>query len=251
MKKHPFLRLILLLFAMSFFAPVSHALERKEIADYLGVDPNLIFVECRDKTISLTEDNNLKFCLKKENHEKRCEISVNTFSKAPWFNDVSYSFRLTEDALKEQYHYALMQIHVFPDKKLGEEWRCPPITMDMTADHLSIHNRWDQEKLSKTYGYNCAEPGSSIKTRSLFSQDGIATDTWYPVSLSSRFSYKDDGILNLKFGDQPAEEFTGPNSYNDDRIPFLKLGIYKPTTWVGDQKQICIEYKDININLHK
>ena len=247
MKEYPFFYFVILL----VIAPSSYALEKEEIADYLGVEPRAIYVECQSNAIHITENNYLKFCLSKKAREKRCEISVNTFSKAPWLNRINYSFRLSGDALKEKHHYALMQIHSFPDTKLGEKWRCPPLTMDMTGDHLSIHNRSDKERLSKTYRYNCNEPGSSITSRAIYNQAEVQTNKWYDFSLSSRFSYKDDGLIKLKFDDQPLQEFSGANSYNDNRVPFLKLGIYKPTPWESGQEKICVEYKRFDYSKYK
>ncbi len=250
MKKPYVLAIICFLFLAEGGAVFAAPSDQRTIADYLGINPDLVFIECNHKTYSITEDYTLKICLNKEDQEKRCEISIKTFSKPPAINDISFSFRLSGDALEEKYHYSLLQIHSFPDQKLGEKWRCPPFTMDMTGNHLAIQSRWDAQKRSQTSGYNCTEPGSSIQSSTFLTQENIKTGTWYPFAMSARLSYASDGFMKLNAFNHEQKYF-GPNAYNDERPPYLKLGIYKPTSWTGAQKSICMEYKDIKMNWHK
>jgi len=48
------------------------------------------------------------------------------------------------------------------------------------------------------------------------------------TGISYKWSHKPDGLLEVWKDGKLVVRKTGPNTYNDEKGPFLKMGIYKP-----------------------
>ena len=117
---------------------------------------------------------------------------------------------------------------------------------------MSIYNRWDKQALSKTVNGTCLGQGNSIKGRKLLpTPQEIINDQWYHIDLETILSHEKDGQITLDFADSEPQEFQGATRYNDKKMPYLKLGVYKPTPWTHGQEEICVEYKDVELSSKK
>ncbi|MCB9973461.1 MAG: heparin lyase I family protein [Rhodospirillales bacterium] len=228
---------------------LAEASEQSKIADILGLKSAKIQIECPQKTYEITPDHTLKFCLDRDHHEKRCEIAVYTLEPAPAVNKIGFSVRLSEDIQSWKNFYAIMQIHGLPDK--GEAWRCPPLSMDIRNGYLSLYNRWDDTAHSFTTGTHCLEPGSTLQGRTLIDEEKIRAHQWYDFDMTAVLSSKSDGRMTYQLDKIPPQTVTGGNIYNDKKMPYLKLGVYKPTDWSPQQHRICAEYKNIDLSVQK
>ena len=64
--------------------------------------------------------------------------------------------------------------------------------------------------------------------------------------LQATLSLSATGTFTVKLNDKLVGSFSGPNTFNDQHQPFLKIGIYKPSPWQG-AKRLCIDYRNVSI----
>ena len=73
----------------------------------------------------------------------------------------------------------------------------------------------------------------------------IVANEWTAFELAMTPSTSESGALSLKVGEDDVA-LSGSNIYNDKRGPFIKLGVYKPTSWTAED-EYCVEYRNIEI----
>lgn len=135
----------------------------QQIADFIGGTRDQIHIECPQKSYDIKSDGEggfLNICLNYKDAQKRCEISISGFDNIPAQYDVSFELKEAKNSPSERWH-TVMQIHSFPDKT--EKWRCPPLSVEVKNGKFRAYSRWDIHKVSRTYGNNCTEAGSSIQ----------------------------------------------------------------------------------------
>jgi len=246
------LPIVLMLFTLSLAPHEALAIENsknltEKIAIFLKIPIHRIFLECSSKEIDfpvLDGQKTMRMCLRKTDRKKRCEISIHNLTIAPEPQKISFEALIENSAPAPKKWFSIMQIHSFPDK--GEKWRCPPFSLEYFENTLRLFNRWDTKKTSKTFGDNCTEEGSSIASKTVFSD--IPLEKWIKISLDLKLSFGEDGYINTSIGKQGFTKLIGPNIYNDKRLPFLKFGIYKPTSWDKQHKMSCVTYRNIDIS---
>lgn len=225
---------------------VSKALT-KEIADFLNLPVQRVFLECFSHEIDfpvLDGQKTMRICLRKSDKQKRCEISIKDLKTTPALQKISFEAMIENSASKPEKWFSLMQIHSFPDK--GESWRCSPFSLEYSKSALRLFNRWDPNKISKTDILTCASPETSISSKTIFS--GIQLEKWNKISLDLKLSFENDGYIKSTLNNQSFPVLHGPNLYNDKRPPYLKLGIYKPNSWDKHHKISCVTYRNIDIS---
>lgn len=191
--------------------------------------------ECRGKKINYYQ-NILKFELSYvERQSKRCEITNRQMIQLNEPFILTFTLEASRvDYLDDQWH-SILQIHSFPDLKLGEKWRCPISALEVYKGELRMFNRWDSDKVSITNNGTCANQGNSISSRRLFSGYRIERDKAYNVVIKGVMSYSKRGRLTVIINNEVLADIKGPNAFNDIQGPFVKYGIYKPTSWKGKQ----------------
>ena len=218
------------------------------LAEFFNVSPDQIYIECDQNTYQLGEEGGmpvLNVCLNKVDQKKRrCEITVHGLKRSPSVNKISYDINIADTTPHKEWE-SVMQIHSFPDK--GEAWRCPVTALEAEKGAFRIFNRWDASPLSTTYGYNCAEPGSSISSRNIIKDVDIKPGQWQKVELNLTLSTGADGRYQAIIDNANSGMIEGPNTYNDQKLPFVKFGIYKPTSWEDDHQQTCVKYRNVKI----
>jgi len=64
-------------------------------------------------------------------------------------------------------------------------------------------------------------------TEKQFDLGPITKNGWIDWVFHIKFSYGSDGVLEVWKNKQKVINYLGPNSYNDQRLPYFKFGIYK------------------------
>lgn len=221
----------------------------QKLAKFFGVEKERIFVECPQQSFSLEDkiEPVLNICLKKLDKQKRCEIAVHNLKRVPAAHNISYEISVKDPQPRREWQ-SFMQIHSFPDK--GEAWRCPVAALEAEDGTFRIYNRWDASALSLTTGHNCTEPGSSISGRSILQDVSVMPGAWQKVNMDVALSTEENGHFQAKIGPKDSGLINGPNTFNDKKDPFLKFGIYKPTSWEKGHVETCVQYRKVEIVTH-
>ncbi|RTZ18671.1 heparin lyase I family protein [Vibrio penaeicida] len=187
----------------------------------------------------------IEFTLKPQKGRKRCEIAVQKALKRDVPFSLSFKFKVKDNYAYSNRWHSYFQIHSFPDK--GENWRCPILALETSSGKLRMFNRWDHQKVSSTVDGTCASPRNSIGTRTLFSDVDYAVEQWHQFKIEGTLSTKASACLKTYLNGSKLSETCGPNTFNDAKMPFIKLGIYKPTSW-DKYPEISMKIKELELN---
>ena len=183
-----------------------------------------------------------------EKGKKRCEVVIHEMLRRDHPFSFSFDFMVedTNRSTSDQW-FMIAQVHSKPGK--GESWRCPVLSFESHQGKFRMYNRWDTNKYSITYpGRTCAQPGTSIGSRTMFEGYDYEPDTWYNIEISGKFSFIDEhACLTVYINGEMVGFECGYNTFNDFFHMFVKLGIYKPTTW-RTLDQIKIRYNNIKFH---
>ncbi len=179
--------------------------------------------------------------------KKRCEIVVHGALRRNKEFKLSYHFKVNDNRYSELVDpkwFALMQFHNKPNK--NEAWRCPILALESYNGTLRMFNRWDSQQISTTVNGTCANAGNSIQSRVMFRDIPYEANRWYKFEIEGELAWEDDSdvCLTVRLDDAEIAYECGPNTFNDWYQPYLKFGIYKPTTW-RLYNEVRVEYKDI------
>lgn len=167
----------------------------------------------------------VKFTLNKDDPKvassKRAELRLGTVpaNSERWYGFSNY---LPNDWVNDPSFEITAQFHSKPNLSLGEEWRSPALTLAIYENKWRISNRWDPKKITKNN--NPRPEGSSQGWWVGEIEKGKWTDWVFHV----KWSHKADGLLEVWKDGKLVVSKTGPNTYNDERGPFFKIGVYKP-----------------------
>lgn len=104
------------------------------------------------------------------------------------------------------------------DDKPEEESKSPCLALRVRALEWYLTNRWDARLVT---------PGNRSPNAELWSGP-LDLGRWVEWTFHARWSHGDDGLLRIwKDGLQIVEK-RGPNTFNDPRGMYFKIGIYKP-----------------------
>ena len=126
----------------------------------------------------------------------------------------------TEDNIWE----IVAQWHGVPDKSLGEAYRNPVMAFLSDGTKLKITNIWD------------AAPNTQAARKSRKSKyDGgvtlwegpIRKEQWTDWVVHVKWSFEDDGLVEIWENGKQIARRNGPNTFNDQKAPYFKMGIYK------------------------
>lgn len=191
-------------------------------------------------------DGSTRYCVFVEQRTlKRCETSYFNYVKRDQDTTVDFDFRI--DPQQWDFHdvwTSIFQVHSKPDA--GEIWRCPISALEVQGRTLRMFDRYDLSPVSTTANGTCADPGNSIKDRTVFENAPFKIGEWNHFTLHMRLSLGADGFYAPALNGTELGRLTGPNTYNDQHMPFLKIGIYKPSPW-ANAKKLCVDYRNFSI----
>lgn len=232
----------------SLHAEQPPTLSAEQLAEVMSLPAGAsLYLECQQQQLSLIEQAIpvIKATLRFQDKAfRRCEFAIHGGIEKNQPFSFSFQIKFSKQDDTDRYWRAYFQIHSFPDE--NEQWRCPIAALESVKGKLRMFNRWDPSAISDTSITTCANQQSSMQSRTLFSEQSLTAEQWHEVEINGLFSYQDDGYLMISIDQQIVANVEGPNSFNDIKVPFLKLGIYKPTPW-ENQQPIVAEYREINL----
>lgn len=150
---------------------------------------------------------------------KRTEIATPAEDSVPV--ERYYSFRIylpKREFVADSIPEIVAQWHAQPDVEQGETWRSPPIALSVRNGRWWLTIRWASAPV------NTNKTLTGMKVVDL---GPCGTNRWTSWKFHIRFSYGDDGLLEVRKDKEPVFSRSGPNYYNDKKGPFFKFGIYK------------------------
>ncbi|MES2266938.1 MAG: polysaccharide lyase [Bacteroidota bacterium] len=111
----------------------------------------------------------------------------------------------------------IAQWQAMPDLTRGENWRSPPLGLEIKSDRYKLAVRWASAAVNDA-------SNTSIDYLDL---GPVAHDQWNDWVFHIKWGYKSGTIQVWKNGKLILERIGKPIGYNDFLSPYLKLGIYK------------------------
>ena len=118
------------------------------------------------------------------------------------------------------------QWHEIPDWDLGENWRSPPVSLEIKDNRYTVKVLW------------ASQPVNTNKTKDgerFYDLGPVRSDVWVDWVFHIKFRYDETGVLEVWKNKKKLLTRKGPNAYNDKNWPYFKLGIYK-WSWAGGGK---------------
>ena len=110
------------------------------------------------------------------------------------------------------------QWHNVADTKLGEQAITPALSLWVQNGHWNLHIMWDTARVTKQGHWM----GAVVKDFG-----AVNLNAWTDWVFHIKFSYKDDGLIEVYHNGIKIFTRKGPNNYNDANLPYWKIGIYK------------------------
>jgi hypothetical protein len=220
--------------------PASSSVRTAAVTDTKVLSPNLLFEEKFEgvdpltalrldfaAAYSTTVSNTLAFsgtkALRMElrdtdekvNGGTRTEIYFTPeINKNRWYSFAAYfpSSSYASDRGKE----IITQWHQWPDADLGEDWRSPSMALLIIEDHLVLNVAFDVNQLT-----------TEVRPVKKFDLGLVPKDQWTEFVFHVIHSYGSDGLVQVFKNDILIFEHKGGNMYNDAKLPYWKLGVYK------------------------
>lgn len=162
-------------------------------------------------------------------------------------------FRLSGAAMGEEYWYGFsillpadwqasavpvtpVQWHAVPDVMLLELGQSPPLRIMIINDEWRIESRWDPARVSRAFWGQSDRIGEATLWTAPLDR-GRWTDWVFRV----KWSYREDGIVEVWKDGAQIVGHRGPNTFNDWIAPYLKVGVYVPAWSVPDQADVTTE----------
>ncbi len=132
-----------------------------------------------------------------------------------------FSILLPESYVPDKIWEIVAQWHGVPDQDTGETWRNPIMALSTNDGKWSWVNRWDAKR--NTFESGKRQYGGTKH----YDLGPYRTDVWTDWVIHVKWSYKDDGILEIWKNGQKVIDQKGPNTFNDKHGPYFKMGLYK------------------------
>jgi hypothetical protein len=100
-----------------------------------------------------------------------------------------------------------------------EAARNPNFCMLIRNDHYYVAVRYSAEPINSWQ--------SAYASLKLFDLGAVDKNAWTDWVIHIKLSYEQDGVLEVWKNNRPVINYTGPNSYNDQRLPVFSIGMYK------------------------
>jgi hypothetical protein len=132
-----------------------------------------------------------------------------------------FSIFLPKDYVTDNIWEIVAQWHGSPDFDIGENWRNPVMALSTNGGKWTLLNRWDAKR--NTFESGKREYGGTKR----YDFGAYKTEVWTDWVIHVKWSYQDDGILEIWKGGEKVVDQKGPNTFNDAKGPYFKMGIYK------------------------
>ena len=99
----------------------------------------------------------------------------------------------------------------------------PPLSLGIEQDYWRMNNVWDRDPVTREGEW--AYDGSYHARQSVMGD--VDYGTWTDWVFRIKWSYGNDGVLQVWKNGELVVDRTGPNTYNDNLGPYFKMGLYK------------------------
>jgi Polysaccharide lyase len=139
-----------------------------------------------------------------------------------------FSIYLPDDYVPDNIWEIVAQWHAIPDNSY-EAGTKPPLSLSTTRGVWTLTNKWTSDRITNS---------SNVTSRS-FNFGTYARGRWTDWVFRIKWSYGTQGILEAWKNGQKVLSAKGPNTYNDARMPYFKMGIYKG--WKDDRTGVVTQ----------
>ena len=159
----------------------------------------------------------------------RTEVNTNHHVPMNSENWYGFSIQLPKDFPIENNRLVLAQWWALTKEELGEVHRSPPLQLRYADGRLSIRLRTSQLRVVK-------DP-EKYDEKKLFETHDFKHGEWSDFVFQVKWSFKDDGFINVWWNGKQVVKYVGQTNYNDDVGPKLKFGLYR-----DDSKATYVSY---------
>lgn len=132
-----------------------------------------------------------------------------------------FSIYFPDSWTKDNIWDLVAQMHGRPDLDIGEDYRNPFLAWYTDGDNITIKNIWDAKR-------NTFESGSRVYGGKIVLWTGpIIKEQWTDWVMHAKWSYQEDGIIEIWRNGVQVVNSHGPNCFNDKNGPYFDIGIYK------------------------
>lgn len=129
---------------------------------------------------------------------------------------------LPQDFPIESNRLVLAQWHGEDKTYLGEAGRSPVLAFRYRSGHFFITLRHSAERVVRD--------ADAVPSTELFGTDSFPLNEWNDFVVQAKWSFEEDGLINVWWQGKPIIQYRGPVGYNDDVGPYLTFGIYRDDT---------------------
>jgi Polysaccharide lyase len=163
----------------------------------------------------------------------RAEISTKdrpAIKSERWYR---FSLYLPQDFPIEDNRLVLAQWHGVDKKYLGEPSRSPVMAFRYRRGRFTVTLRHSAERIVR-------DP-DAVSSTELFRTNALPLNEWNDFVVQARWSFEEDGRINIWWNGKQIVQYRGPVGYNDDVGPYFQFGLYRDETdktYVSYMKQI-------------
>ena len=149
----------------------------------------------------------------------RSEVNTRDFAPLGDVRWYSLSILLPANFPIEDNRLVLAQWHGADKKYLGEPSRSPVLAFRFSRGHFFVTIRHSSDRV-------VCDPSSATSV-TLFDTDRFPLAVWNDFVVQARWSYGNDGQVNVWWNGRQVVQYSGPVGYNDDLGPYFKFGLYR------------------------
>lgn len=169
---------------------------------------------------------------------KRAELHIKNVGEIGTGRIYWYGFRTCLPASWENDHQYEVVAQWKGRRDPDEDSKSPALALRVRSKEWYITNRWDPRPIT---------PANRAPRKTLWHGE-LDIARWTTWVVRVRWSYAADGLLEIWKDGRRILEKRGPNTYNDRRGMYFKIGIYKPPwsegTWFPSRVGTRVVYHD-------
>jgi hypothetical protein len=194
-------------------------------------------------TDPVSKEQSLRFELRKNEYwtdikgDRSFRAEIDAKDRPPINSERWYRFKimLPGDFPIEDNRLVLAQWHGADKWWLGENNRSPVLSFRFIDGIFSIKLMHSSNRIIWNVG--------DIPSEKLFKSQEFTLNEWHDFVIEAKWTYEDDGFINIWWNNEQIVHYKGPVGYNDFKGPYFQFGIYRDSTdqtYVSYMKNILI-----------
>lgn len=151
----------------------------------------------------------------------RAEVSIVDGARGEIEKEAWYSFAVyfpDTDFERDSEPEIISQWHQHPDEHLGEKSQSPATFFQIKDDRFIFDTGFNSKRVSN---------GVDKSSRQKVDLGHVTKNTWHQWVFHFVHSYGADGMIEVWHNNRKVFRSKGGNMYNNDGLPYWKLGVYK------------------------